>query len=335
MPAIPSWLLEPLWDQFSALLPERPAYDPGHPLGCHRPRIADRLIFEKLLQVLRFGCSHASIADCTCGATTIRERRDEWIEAGILAKLKSITREAYDRIVGLVLEELIVDGCIAKAPGGGKIAGRSPVDRGKPGYKRSLLTEGKGHSPRPGPRPREPPRLPAPRPCPGQARRGRAAPGRRHRPPRRRLRLRQDPRRAGKPQPQRRNCAQGREGPDPGRAALARRAHQRLAQQLQPPPALLRARRASHRRLLRPRRRHHHPPSPHPRSLDPLPMGHPTSTTTIIDMLDTRPICAPSNPHATVTEITAAGPRQPPLENYLRLASNAHLRASSPGNELH
>lgn len=144
MPAVPSWLLEPLWDQFSALLPVRPLYDPGHPLGCHRPRISDRLIFEKMLQVLRFGCSYASIADCSCSATTIRERRDEWIEAGIFAELKKITRDAYDRIVGLVLEDLIIDGCIAKAPGGGRVAGRSPVDRGKLGYKRSLLTEGKG-----------------------------------------------------------------------------------------------------------------------------------------------------------------------------------------------
>jgi hypothetical protein len=46
VPAIPSWLLEPLWDQFAALLPGRPVYDPVHPPGCHRRRIADRIIFE-------------------------------------------------------------------------------------------------------------------------------------------------------------------------------------------------------------------------------------------------------------------------------------------------
>ena len=109
MPAIPSWLLEPLWDQFAALLPPRPRYAPSHPLGCHRPRIDDRIIFEKLVQVLRFGCSYASIADCTCGATTIRDRRDEWIKAGIFGKLKQIARESYDRIVGLVLEEIAID----------------------------------------------------------------------------------------------------------------------------------------------------------------------------------------------------------------------------------
>jgi transposase len=96
------------------------------------------------MQVLRFGCSYASIADCLCSATTIRGRRDEWIKAGIFAKLAAIARDAYDRLAGLALEDLAVDGCIAKAPGGGEVAGRSPVDRGKLGYKRSLLVEGKG-----------------------------------------------------------------------------------------------------------------------------------------------------------------------------------------------
>lgn len=144
MPAIPSWLLDPLWDQFSAPLPERPVYAPSHPLGCHRPRIGDRIIFEKLIQVLRFGCSYAAIADCACGATTIRERRDEWIRAGIFAQLHAIARESYDRIVGLVLEELAVDGCITKAPGGGDCAGPSPVDRRKLGMKRSLMVDGRG-----------------------------------------------------------------------------------------------------------------------------------------------------------------------------------------------
>jgi hypothetical protein len=34
-----------LWDQFAALLPDRPVYDLLHPLRCHRPRICDRMIF--------------------------------------------------------------------------------------------------------------------------------------------------------------------------------------------------------------------------------------------------------------------------------------------------
>jgi transposase len=133
VPALPSWLTDPLWDQFAALLPDRPVYDPAHPLRCHRRRIADRIVFDKLLQVLRFGCSYEGIADSTCSATTIRDRRDEWIQLGIFAHLKQIVLEAYDRIVGLILTDIAVDGCITKAPGGGECTGRSPVDRGKQG----------------------------------------------------------------------------------------------------------------------------------------------------------------------------------------------------------
>jgi transposase len=110
VPAIPSWLLEPLWDQFAALLLGRPVYHPSHPLGCHKPRIADRIIFEKLIQVLRFGCSYVSIADCACGATTIRDRRDEWIRAGIFAEPKTIARESYDRMAGLALRDIAAGG---------------------------------------------------------------------------------------------------------------------------------------------------------------------------------------------------------------------------------
>jgi transposase len=144
VPAIPAWLIEPLWVQFSALLPPRPEFDPAHPLGVHRRRLDDRIVFDKLIQVLRFGCSYEAIADTTCSATTIRNRRDEWIKLGMFAQLKNIALDCYDRIVGLVLEEISVDGCITKAPGGGEVAGRSPVDRGKQGMKRSLMVEARG-----------------------------------------------------------------------------------------------------------------------------------------------------------------------------------------------
>jgi transposase len=144
VPALPSWLIAPLWDQFCALLPERGAYHPDHPLGCHRQRIADRIVFDKLVQVLVFGCGYRKIADATCSATTIRDRRNEWITAGIFATLELLVLGAYDRMIGLELADLAVDGCITKAPCGGDHAGRSPVDRGKQGRKRSTVTEGRG-----------------------------------------------------------------------------------------------------------------------------------------------------------------------------------------------
>jgi transposase len=94
VPALPSWLIEPLWDQFTALLPPRETYVATHPWGCHRRRIADRIVFDKLIQVLRFGCSYEGIADHSCSATTLRARRDEWIGLGLFAALARIAREA-------------------------------------------------------------------------------------------------------------------------------------------------------------------------------------------------------------------------------------------------
>ena len=123
------------------MLPER---EVDHPLGCHRPRIPDRVVFEKLIQVLVFGCAYHRIADEECSVTTLRNRRDEWIELGVLEALREIALEAYDRIIGLELSEVAVDGCITKAPCGGEKAGRSPVDRGKRGLKRSMAVEARG-----------------------------------------------------------------------------------------------------------------------------------------------------------------------------------------------
>jgi transposase len=107
VPALPSWLTRPLWDQFAALLPARPVFDPTHPLHCHRCRIDGRIVFDKLIQVLRFGCSYEAIADSTCSATTIRNRRDEWITLKIFSQLKQIAlptrgRRSFDRVVSVI-----------------------------------------------------------------------------------------------------------------------------------------------------------------------------------------------------------------------------------------
>jgi transposase len=83
VPALPTYLIEPIWEQFSALLPEREA---NHPLGCHKPRVPDRVVFEKLVQVLVFGCAYWRIADESCSDTTLRRRRDEWIDSGVMER---------------------------------------------------------------------------------------------------------------------------------------------------------------------------------------------------------------------------------------------------------
>jgi len=141
VPALPSSVLEPLWVQVAALLPSRRV---RHPLGCHRQRIPDRVVFDKLIQVLVFGCGYRRIADGTCSATTLRRRRDEWITAGVAEQLRLLVVGADDQLFGLELAQLAVDGCTTKAPCGGQVAGPSPVDRRKQGLKRSVAVEAAG-----------------------------------------------------------------------------------------------------------------------------------------------------------------------------------------------
>ena len=141
MPALEACIIDPLWDQFSVLLP---AHQSTHPLGCHRPWIPDRIVFDKLVQMLVFGCAYRRIADTTCSATTLRRRRDAWIAAGIMERLRLLVLDAYDRLIGLELGDIAIDGCITKAPCGGELAGRSPVDRGKQGLKRSTVVDANG-----------------------------------------------------------------------------------------------------------------------------------------------------------------------------------------------
>ena len=48
---------------------------------------------------------------------------------------------AYDRIIGLDLSDCAIDGSLHKAPFGGDGTGPSPTDRGKHGWKWSMLTD--------------------------------------------------------------------------------------------------------------------------------------------------------------------------------------------------
>jgi hypothetical protein len=62
-----------------------------------------------------------------------------------LAKeLHRITLAAFEKMIGLELDDLLADGCITKAPAKADTAGPSPVDRRKQGLKRSTGTDAGG-----------------------------------------------------------------------------------------------------------------------------------------------------------------------------------------------
>ena len=144
MPVLPVCLSAPIWAEFAALLPDHPPVVPTHPLGCHRRRVPDRVVFEHVIAALVHGSGYERIASAGCSDRTIRRRLQEWAAAGVSEQVHTLALRAYDRMIGLDLEDLAVDGCITKAPAGGAVAGRSPVDRGKQGLKRSVVTDGAG-----------------------------------------------------------------------------------------------------------------------------------------------------------------------------------------------
>ena len=138
--------MEPLWVEFAALIEsaDRPEFCPTHPWGCHRRRVPDRVVFDHVIAALVHGTGYERLASPGCSDRTIRRRLTEWAQAGLGQQLLQIGLEAYDRMIGLELDNLSVDGSITKSPCGGEVSGRSPVDRGKQGTQRSVACDGNG-----------------------------------------------------------------------------------------------------------------------------------------------------------------------------------------------
>jgi transposase len=132
MRALEPEVADVIWCVIEGLLPTPRADE--HPLGCHRPRVPDRLCFRGMLIRLVTGASWVdieAILDHEVSDTTLRARRDEWIDAGIFESLTAEALAAFDRIVGLDLDDVALDGSLHKAPYGGEGTGPNPTDRGK------------------------------------------------------------------------------------------------------------------------------------------------------------------------------------------------------------
>ena len=132
---------------WAAIEPLVPVPADTHPLGCHNPRVPDRVCFRGIVIRLVTGASWVdieAIMNFEVSDTTLRARRDEWVNAGVFDQLEAEARSAYDRIIELDLDVVAIDGSLHKAPCGGEGTGRSPVDRGKLGWKWSVAAERSG-----------------------------------------------------------------------------------------------------------------------------------------------------------------------------------------------
>ncbi len=99
MRALDPEVVDAVWTALGPLLPQRPP--DGHPLGTHRPRIADRVCFEAILIRLVTGCAWVDVerlVDNKVSDTTLRGRRDEWLAAGVFDTLFTEERAGTQRI---------------------------------------------------------------------------------------------------------------------------------------------------------------------------------------------------------------------------------------------
>lgn len=143
MLALDPVVVDAVWASFAAYLPERGETE--HPLGCHRPRISDRDCFEAILFRLVTGCSWDVAGRLGKGSeTTLRRRRDEWVALGVCVRLVDEAIAGFDKVIGLDLSDVSVDGSLHKAPCGGEGTGPNPTDRGKTGWKWSVATDTNG-----------------------------------------------------------------------------------------------------------------------------------------------------------------------------------------------
>ena len=93
---MPDWL----WERIEPLLP----LPPFHPLGCHRPRVADRDAMDAILLVLRTGMQwNALNAAGDCSSSSAHRRFQEWEQAGFVHEVWRQGLLDYDEVVGIRL----------------------------------------------------------------------------------------------------------------------------------------------------------------------------------------------------------------------------------------
>lgn len=131
---------------FAAIEPLLPP-PPPHPLGCHRPRIPDRVCFRGLLLRIVTGAAWETIEHAMehqVSDTTLRARRDQWIAAGVFDQIMTQALDAYDQQIGLDPDHVIIDGSDHPAPCGGPGTGIGPAQRGRLGWKWCIGVDANG-----------------------------------------------------------------------------------------------------------------------------------------------------------------------------------------------
>ena len=120
---------------------------PEQPIGPEggRPRIGHRVVVRVIWFILTTGARWEDVPEeLGCSGRTAHRRLRAWEEAGVWDRLHADLLGLLKRSGKLDLDTVIVDGVTVRAFGGGQATGPSPVDRGKPGTKHTVMVNKAG-----------------------------------------------------------------------------------------------------------------------------------------------------------------------------------------------
>jgi len=104
-----------LWDRIIPLLPSRKKKKKAG-----RPRMNDRKAMSAIFYVLRTGCQWNALPRSLGASSTVHDRFQEWMSAGVFKRMWIDGLSAYDKKTGIDWKWQAMDGVITKAPLGGK-----------------------------------------------------------------------------------------------------------------------------------------------------------------------------------------------------------------------
>ncbi|MEU4654964.1 IS5 family transposase [Streptomyces sp. NPDC023723] len=137
------WIVpDELWDRLEPLLPQRPRRF-GYP---GRKPLPDREVLSGIRYVLHTGIQGEHLPQelgFGSGMTCWRRLRD-WNEAGVWQRLHEVLLAELNAAARLDWSRCVVDSSHVRALKGGSNTGPSPVDRGRPGSKHHVITDGHG-----------------------------------------------------------------------------------------------------------------------------------------------------------------------------------------------
>ena len=110
-----------LWEQVRHLFPPAPDKPKRG-----RPRVANRRIFAGIVYRLRTGCQWKAIPDQFAPGSTVHDRFQELVQAGVFEEMFALMVARYQNARGLDLDWCSMDTAMVKAPKGGLKQAQTP-----------------------------------------------------------------------------------------------------------------------------------------------------------------------------------------------------------------